>query len=1226
LTLAILAFAATPASAQQAHVLISTFNGSGEAPAALGEFNSGIAVDSSAGGEGDVYVADRAHNVIDKFDEKGKYLSQIDGSQTVQKSFAFGYEVSLAIDPSDGSLYVSDDGHGVVDKFESSGGADSGFGEKGQISMMNITEGQLGSLSKGRPFSPRGLAVDPESGPENGDLYVGDTANDVIDVFTAAGVYVRQFPSNGPAFALAFDSHGNLFAAEEESGAYVYVAATGALNHAYGSGTGLLSAGHFFGVAVDPNSNDVYLAEVHSYQDYHLLQFDDGGTLIWSVASDYGLGVAIGKANDHVYLADTEPPLVAIYGPQVTLPGASTEPASEVEATSAVLNGAVEPEGVALKAGSSEGCFFEYGETTSYGHVAPCEAPDAAEIGSRAEKVHAKITIAPDTAYHFRLVAANPSGAGYGLDMDFPTVEADAVHTIDGEGKISVSGTLDPNGADTHYHFEFITEAQFEKGEWAASLSTPEADAGAGAMPGLVSAEAPVLAPDTAYRFRLSAESTALPGGSAHSPAKVIPALATEESLSGASQAGVCPNEAERSGPSARLPDCRAYEQVTPAEKEGAQDNFDYGENNQQTVVGLDGEHFLMTTISKWGQNVSGGGETNYLFHRTTEGWLMSSLSPQPQTGGIENSLGDPFLTPDLSQFLLERFEAVSVNSNSPSVEFAVGPAGGPYTTVASEPQTPVHLHGGGSDERTHEGHWVAQSRDGAVAVIESPDHELIPGHVTATTEGDDLYKYSGGHLSQLNVGTGACGARMVQGREGGGEEGLGQGSEIANGGGPTGSINAISEDGSRVFFYAFPSGCPTAAELHNQRGPKTHLYVNTDGTQTLDLGTYRFEGANPEGTSLFLSRENGTTLEFLSYDTETQVATHLFSIEGALNAHGESGINAIALKHALSEDGNVFYFDTAAVLTPEATPQSEARNLYRYDIPTKTMTYIAAATEDGGFGGGYYTDPEGRDFYWDSRYVVDVKGGVAIGNKQVYRYDSAEDVVQCVACASPYDPEPRRTSAFMPSNGPDLSRHAPLGLPASANGDYVFFDTTAALVPNDINGEIEGSGMTKNFSPSSDVYEWRRKGIAGCALIQGCLSLITSGIDGEKNILLGTDPSGRDVFFATHSQLVPRDKDSQADVYDARIGGGFPPPASRPAECEGDACSTPMAFPPLLTPATLTLTSSGNIAGESAPPAVSKPKSKPKTKRACKARAKKKCKKKSRKKGRRARDRRTRS
>ena len=40
----------------------------------------------------------------------------------------------------------------------------------------------------------------------------------------------------------------------------------------------------------------------------------------------------------------------------------------------------------------------------------------------------------------------------------------------------------------------------------------------------------------------------------------VLPPLASAET---------CPNAAYRVGPSANLPDCRAYEQVTPVEKDG---------------------------------------------------------------------------------------------------------------------------------------------------------------------------------------------------------------------------------------------------------------------------------------------------------------------------------------------------------------------------------------------------------------------------------------------------------------------------------------------------------------------------------------------------------------------------------------------------------------------------------------------------------------------------------
>ena len=75
----------------------------------------------------------------------------------------------------------------------------------------------------------------------------------------------------------------------------------------------------------------------------------------------------------------------------------------------------------------------------------------------------------------------------------------------------------------------------------------------------------------------------------------------------------------------------------------------------------------------------------------------------------------------------------------------------------------------------------------------------------------------------------------------------------------------------------------------------------------------------------------------------------------------------------------------------------------------------------------------------------------------------------------------------------------------------------------------------------SSDVYEWRKPGIDGCDHVQGCLALITNGRGGFMNIPLGTDASGRDVFFYTNSKLGPNDNDAAGDIYDARIDGGEP-------------------------------------------------------------------------------------
>jgi hypothetical protein len=69
----------------------------------------------------------------------------------------------------------------------------------------------------------------------------------------------------------------------------------------------------------------------------------------------------------------------------------------------------------------------------------------------------------------------------------------------------------------------------------------------------------------------------------------------------------------------------------------------------------------------------------------------------------------------------------------------------------------------------------------------------------------------------------------------------------------------------------------------------------------------------------------------------------------------------------------------------------------------------------------------------------------------QVFRYDSLENVVQCISCTSGFDPEPGLSALYTEGGGKIV---------ASANGDYVFFDTPAALVPQDVDGEIAPEGL----------------------------------------------------------------------------------------------------------------------------------------------------------------------
>ena len=317
--------------------------------------------------------------------------------------------------------------------------------------------------------------------------------------------------------------------------------------------------------------------------------------------------------------------------------------------------------------------------------------------------------------------------------------------------------------------------------------------------------------------------------------------------------------------------------------------------------------------LAKWGKNVSGASAGNYGFVRTPTGWEEASLSPQPQTGQFNNQLYQLF-TPDFSQFLIEP-QWDTGPARSALKEYALGPAGGPYTTVASEPNIERRIGG-----------WRGQSRDGNVAVIESPDHELISGHPTSTVgtgyTNQDLYAYYNGQLHQVNVETGGgpigtkgtCGAELVQGREAG-ERG-GDRSEGSNGGNSTGGVNSISADGSRIFFYDSPGEC---AEGQNEmssggllQGTKANLYMREPfAEKTYDIGAWTFEGANTEGSRLLLGKPGSGGAEYFVYNTETPRAKHAFSTPYPINT---------ADWQAMSENGNVLYFDNDGALNRETT------------------------------------------------------------------------------------------------------------------------------------------------------------------------------------------------------------------------------------------------------------------------------------------------------------------
>jgi hypothetical protein len=142
-----------------------------------------------------------------------------------------------------------------------------------------------------------------------------------------------------------------------------------------------------------------------------------------------------------------------------------------------------------------------------------------------------------------------------------------------------------------------------------------------------------------------------------------------------------------------------------------------------------------------------------------------------------------------------------------------------------------------------------------------------------------------------------------------------------------------------------------------------------------------------------------------------------------------------------------------------------------------------------------------------------------------------------------------------------------------------LFFDSGDALVGRDDNGR-------------QDVYEWEEPGSGvgdSCSRSSagfsesagGCVFAISNVAGDYESFFLDASPSGDDVFFATEDQLVPEDTDAHVDIYDARVGGGFPVTVQPPACDNGDSCKGPVSGQPevFVAPASATFSGVGNLA-----------------------------------------------
>ncbi len=624
--------------------------------------------------------------------------------------------------------------------------------------------------------------------------------------------------------------------------------------------------------------------------------------------------------------------------------------------------------------------------------------------------------------------------------------------------------------------------------------------------------------------------------------------------------AHACMNEEFRTGRSAGLPDCRAYELVTPANLGRTQDlAFTHDE---ATLVTSNGDTLVLRSFVPFGPSPSVVG-ARVIFSRTPTAWQLKSVVP-PEAS--EHEIEMELFSPDLSQVAFRSETALNAITRSPNIAFEAGPVGGPYALVASVPREEAEevtqLAGGSADF----GHVLLDSTDRALS-LSSATEEAAAKQTDSGAE--NLYEWSGGHLRLVNIRQNGslinpCGARL--------------GAPSTGGTGSNETVNAVSQDGSTVFFTA-PAAFHASSSEPGCNEPE-RLYMRVNGGEPVEVSapepgvklgpsgiqSVRYNYATPDGSKVFFNTNTPLTADDTSkanklfeYDAEEPEGERLRRIATGVPEQDGEGIGQSEFKgFFFSEDGGVVY----EFLSPDNVHQ----DVYRDDTSNSERGLIAELFRPGVSGARSYVTPNGEFLLIDAR----LEEGK---HEELFRYDHADGSVICVTCGAGVVPatEGQVLSGLEGEKAIFTEDDQPAVAQISEDGQEVFFQTTARLTPQDRNStNVEGL----------DVYEWEANGTGGCSLPLGCTYLISAGETSGPSYFLGMSSDGSNVFFSSATQLVPNATPEFTNIYDARVGGGFVP-ERRLSPCL--SCQGIGSPPPLFSPgASLAFAGAGNQHGPS--------------------------------------------
>jgi hypothetical protein len=212
---------------------------------------------------------------------------------------------------------------------------------------------------------------------------------------------------------------------------------------------------------------------------------------------------------------------------------------------------------------------------------------------------------------------------------------------------------------------------------------------------------------------------------------------------------------------------------------------------------------------------------------------------------------------------------------------------------------------------------------------------------------------------------------------------------------------------------------------------------------------------------------------------------------------------------------------------------------------------------------------------------------------KDIYRYDAVTGaLVRVSGGEGGYDANGNNngfdaTIRASHRGGHVLLQHEMNNRTISENGSRIIFTTAERLSPSASNHLI-------------NLYEWHQPTTTDA----NSVSLVSTGSSDTPVEDAVIAPGGSDIFFVTTQGLVAEDGDGAPDVYDARLGGGFPTSPAIEEPCEGDACQGALTDPlPVLVPGSVVMVAGDNYPSDKASPKLSKAKKRKKAKKAARGR-----------------------